>query len=91
MIDKTRRNFFYDFFVKNSIKCVSEALKAYKGTQNELDYFNSFESAYPLISESYSFLDDEVERLGIDTEGMTKLEIVREIYQRDKKYSSDYE
>ncbi|OPL15278.1 MAG: hypothetical protein AVO39_02470 [delta proteobacterium MLS_D] len=84
MIDKSRRSFFNEFFVKNAIKCVSEAHKAYEDTKNDLDYFNSFESAYPLISESYSFLEDEVIRLGIDTEGMTKLEIVREIYERNK-------
>jgi len=88
MVDKSRRSFFNEFFVRNTIKCVSEAHKAYEDTKNDLAYFNSFESAYPLISESYSFLEDEAIRLGIDTEGMTKLEIVKEIYRRDKEHPS---
>jgi len=87
MVDKARRSFFNDFFVKNAAKCVSEAHKAYEDTKNDLDYFNSFESAYPLISESYSFLEDEAIRLGIDIGGMTRLEVVKEIYQRDKNRS----
>jgi hypothetical protein len=86
MVEKSRRSFFNDFFVKNTIKCVSESLKAYEDAKNDLAYFDSFESAYPLISESYSFLEDEAERLGIDIKGMTKLEIVKEIYQRDKNH-----
>ncbi|MFA5467114.1 MAG: hypothetical protein WC251_04605 [Candidatus Izemoplasmatales bacterium] len=88
MVDKSRRSFFNEFFVKNTIKCVSEAHKAYEDTKNDLAYFNSFESAYPLISESYSFLEDEAIRLGINMEGMTKLEIVKEIYRRDKEHPS---
>lgn len=87
MVDKSRRSFLSDFFVKNTLKCVSEAHKAYQDTKNDLAYFDSFESAYPLISESYSFLEDEASRLGIDIRGMTKLEIVKEIYHRDKNHS----
>ena len=86
MVDKSRRNFINDFFVKSAIKCVYEYRKAHDDAKNDLDYFDSFESAYPLISESYSFLEDEAERLGIDIKGMTKLEIVKEIYQRDKNH-----
>jgi len=84
MVDKSRRTFFNEYFVKNTIRFVTEVHKAYEDTKNDLDYFDSFESAYPLISESYSFLEDEVKRLGIDTTGKSKLEIVEEIYQKNK-------
>ncbi len=88
MVDKSRRSFFNDYFLKTAVKCISEGREAYEKTKNDLDYFDSFESAYPLISESYSFLEDEAQRLGIDVTGMTKLEIVKEIYRKDNKRSS---
>ena len=86
-VDESRRRFFNDYFVKNTIHFVADVRDAYKETQNDLAYFNSFESAYPLISESYSFMEDEAERLGINISGLSKLEIVKEIYERNKKQS----
>jgi len=96
MTDLSRRRFFNDYF-KNTIRLVGELREAYAEvkteiadasaeTKNDLDYFDSFESAYPLISESSYFLEDEVARLHIDTQGMTQLDIVKEIYQRNKQH-----
>lgn len=96
MTDMGRRHLFGEYFVKNTIRFIDEVKKtctdvkteiegACSETKNELDYFNSFESAYPLISESVYFMDDEIARLKIDTKDMTQLEIVKEIYIRDKK------
>ena len=63
MTDISRRGFFHDYFLKNTVNLLTEVQKAYTEvkaevqeacaeTKNDLDYFNSFESAYPLISES---------------------------------------
>jgi hypothetical protein len=49
-----------------------------------MDYFQSFETAYALISENLPFLEEEAERLHIDTEGKSKLQIVKEIYEKNK-------
>jgi hypothetical protein len=95
MTDLARRRFFKEYFVKNAIQVIAELHNAYTGaasameepsaaTKNDMDYFESFESAYPLISESSYFLDEEVARLEIDTNGMSQLEIVKEIYRRNK-------
>lgn len=96
MTDFSRRSFFNDFFLKNTINLIAELRGAYTEvktelekvsgeTKNKQDYFDSFESAYPLISESSYFLEDEVARLGVDTKDMTQLEIVKEIYHRNKQ------
>ncbi|OPY83888.1 MAG: hypothetical protein A4E71_02865 [Smithella sp. PtaU1.Bin162] len=100
MADMSRRSFFHDYFFKNAMSVLTEAQKGYSAvkselqeacaeTKNDLNYFDSFESAYPLISESAYFLDDEVARLKIDTTGMTQLEIVKEIYRRNKQHNND--
>jgi predicted nuclease with TOPRIM domain len=96
MTDLSRRSFFNDFFLKSTINLIAELQEAYTEVKTEFeefsaeaknkqDYFDSFESAYPLISESSYFLEDEVARLGVDTKGMTQLEIVKEIYNRNKQ------
>jgi hypothetical protein len=84
MVDKSRRNFFNDFFFKNAVRFVSEACDSYQRAKSDLDYFHSFESAYTLISENLPFIEEEVERLHLDTEGKSKLEIVKEIYEKSK-------
>ncbi len=100
MTDLSRRNLFNDYFFKNTIRLIAEIQKVYTDvktevadacaeTKNDLDYFDSFESAYPLISESSYFLDDEVARLKIDTKDMTQLEIVKEIYKRNKQNNNE--
>ncbi len=91
-MDTSRRRFFNDYFLKNTIHLIAEihgayeeGKKAYEETKSDLNYFDSFESAYPLISESSYFLEDEAARLGIDPKDMTELEIVKKIYFTDKK------
>ena len=96
MADFSRRNFFNDFFLKKTKNLISELMEAYTEVKSEIeevsaeaknkqDYFDSYESAYPLISETSYFLEDEVARIGVDTKGMTQLEIVKEIYHRNKQ------
>jgi hypothetical protein len=84
MVDKSRRNFFKDFFFKRTVRFISETCDSYQRAKSDLDYFQSFESAHTLISENLPFIEEEVERLRIDTEGKSTLEIVKEIYEKSK-------
>jgi hypothetical protein len=98
MPDMSRRRLFGNYFLKNAVRLIDEIQKsctevkteigvACAEVKSDLDYFDSFESAYPLISESAYFMEDEVARLKIDTKDMTQLEIVKEMYIRNKKNS----
>jgi hypothetical protein len=81
-MDKERRKFFTDYFIRDTVKLIQEVREVFQEEKAKADYFQSFETAYPLISESMLFIDEEVKELGIDTTGKTKLEIVKEIYQK---------
>jgi hypothetical protein len=96
MADLSRRHLFGNYFFKNTVRFIDEIQKsrvevkteiaaACADVKSDLDYFDSFESAYPLISESAYFMEDEVARLKIDTADKTQLEIVKEIYIRNKQ------
>ena len=85
MVDRSRRRFFKDFFVKKPVRLAAEAYDSYQEATVDSDYFQSFESAYTLISENMPFLEEETRRLAIDTAGKSKLEIVKEIYERNKE------
>jgi hypothetical protein len=84
-MDKVRRMFFKDYFIRDTVKLIQEAREAFQEEKARADYFESFETAYPLISETMLFMDDEVEKLGIDIKGKTKLKIVEEIYSKRNK------
>lgn len=85
MIDKSRRSFFKNFFLKKPFQIFNQAYDSYQESIMDVDYFESFESAYTFISENMPFIEDEVERLNIETKGKSKLEIVKEIYEKNKK------
>jgi len=84
-MDKKRRKFFTDYFIRDTVKLIQEVQKAFQEEKAKENYFQSFETAYPLISEYMLFADDEVKKLGIDATGKTKLEIAKEIYGKIKK------
>ena len=84
-MDKKRRKFFTDYFIRDTVKLIQEVQEAFQEEKATADYFQSFETAYPLISESMLFIDDEVKELGIDPTEKTKLQIVKEIYLKRKK------
>lgn len=47
------------------------------------EYFDSFESAYPFLSEvSMEMLYQAAAQVGIDPSGKSKLELAREVYER---------
>jgi hypothetical protein len=80
-----RRHFFREYLVKNILRSLVNTREAYEQTVADMAYFESFESAYPLISESSFFIEGEVERLGIDPRGKSKLELVKEINGLSKR------
>ncbi len=84
-MDKARRNFFKDYFIRDTVKIIREAQQSFQEEKTRAEYFQSFETAYPLISETMLFMDDEVKELGINTSGKTNLEIVEDIYSKRNK------
>ena len=84
-MDETRRKFFKQYFIRDTVKLIATARKAFEEEKAKAEYFESFETAYPLISETMLFMDDEVEELGIDKTGKTRLQIVEEIYSKRHK------
>jgi len=84
-MDESKRKFFKDYFIRDTLKLVRKTREAFKEGEEREGYFDSFETAYPLISETMLFMDDEVKELGIDTTGKDKLEIVKEIYSKRSK------
>jgi hypothetical protein len=84
-MDKTRRRFFKDYLIRNTLKTIKEAQESYQRGKTEAEYFESYETAYPLVSEYMSFLDEEAQKLGVETAGKTNLEITKEIYSKRNK------
>ncbi len=79
-MDPSRRNFFRKYCLGNAVQLISDVHTSFKEAESDTDYFDSYETCYPLISEYSYFLDDEVEDLGIETEGKSKLDIVKMVY-----------
>ena len=77
-----RRDFFTRGFPAYIFK-IGEAFVETAGLNEteKTDYFDSFESCYPLLSEvSYEMMLQAAEQLGIITTGKNKLTLAREIY-----------
>lgn len=76
-----RREFFTKGFPAYFFK-MGEAFAEVSGIKkNPHDYFDSFESCYPLLSEvSYDMMVQAAEQLGIEIGGKDKLSLAREIY-----------
>ena len=87
-MDKSRRNFFRQFSLRNTVKLIAETQKSFKSGASESDYFDSYENCYPLISEYSYFLEDEVKDLGLDTSGKSHLEIVETVYKKKERTGS---
>ncbi len=77
-----RRNFLKKFALRNAAKLAGEVCSAYRQGASEAAYFDSYTSSYPLVSEYASFIDEEVEALGIETEGKSAAEIAETVYAK---------
>ena len=73
-----------DFFMKGLPAYVFKLGEAFVETssiEEKKDYFDSFESCYPLLAEvSYDMMVQAADQLGIPTENKDKLTLAREIY-----------
>lgn len=81
-MDHSRRNFFKKYCLGKAAKLVDEVTTSFKEGASDSNYFDSYETCYPLISEYSYFLEDEVKDLGIKTEGKSKLELVETVYEK---------
>ncbi len=81
-MDETRRNFFKNFLGGNILKLASQVQDSFQLGKADAEYFQSFETSYPLISEYMEFVEDEIRDLKIDPTGKSKLEIAEEIYRK---------
>jgi len=79
---QSRRNFFRKYCLGNAVQLISDVQKSFKEAESDADYFDSYETCYPLISEYSYFLDEEVKDLGIETAGKSKREIVETVYEK---------
>ncbi|MBU1195747.1 MAG: hypothetical protein KKE62_18445 [Proteobacteria bacterium] len=79
-MDQSRRSFFRKYCLENTVKLISDVHTSFKEAKSDTDYFESYETCYPLISEYSYFIDDEVEDLEIETDGKSKLDIVKMVY-----------
>lgn len=75
-----RRTFFTKGFPAFCYKMGEAFAEASGMTKNPQDYFDSFESCYPLLSEvSYDMLVQAAEQLDIEVSGKDKMTLAKEI------------
>lgn len=78
-----RRDFFRKGLPSYIYKMGSGFMKEAGIGEENKDYFDSFESAYPFLSEvSMEMLYQAAAQVGIDPTGKTKLELAREVYEK---------
>jgi len=81
-MDRTRRNLFTRYSLRKVVKLVSDVQEAFRQGTSEAEYFDSYATSYPLISEYSYFIDEEVEALGIDTSSKSAAEIAEVVYAK---------
>ena len=75
-------SYLFDFVKAMNLSDVSKEMDK---ASEKRDYFESFFSSYPLLSEApYEFLVEAGEKLGIDTNNKTKIELAREIFAESR-------
>lgn len=81
---QSRRIFFKNYCLGGALRLIDDVKSTFNEAESNADYFDTYESSYPLISEYSYFLEDEIEELGINTKGKSKLEIVEAIYEKKR-------
>ena len=79
-MDRTRRSFLKNQFLGRAVKLIEDVTTSFKEAASDSDYFESYETCYPLVSEYSYFLEDEVKELGIDASGKSSQELVEAVY-----------
>jgi len=81
--DKSRRDFLGKDLKRAVTSLIGDVLcRPPEETITTPDYFQSFETCYPLLSEAGELLTEEAARMGIDTREKSRLEIAREVFSR---------
>ena len=82
-MDKSRRHFLTKDLPAQAIRFFNEMADSYRcneSIEKKMDYFDSFENCYPLLSEAGELLMEEAIKQGIETKGKSRLEIAKEIF-----------
>ncbi len=79
-VDESRRGFLTRDLLGAGIKLLEELTGSKKVEAPKQDYFESFESCYPLLSEAGEMLIEEAVRRGIRVEGRSREEIARDLF-----------
>lgn len=78
-----RRDFFTKGLPSYIYKIGCGFMQEAGSEEKERDYFDSFESAYPFLSEvSMEMLYQAAAQVGIDPAGKSKLELAKEVYEK---------
>jgi hypothetical protein len=80
--DKKRRTFLTKDLIRGIAGLIANGTRNDVRDESEYDYFNSFETCYPLLSESGELLMEEALKKGIDVRGKSKMDIAREVFSR---------
>jgi hypothetical protein len=78
--DKSSRNFLMEDLILIVRGLLGEVRNPEPEAAMEPDYFESFETCYPLLNEAGEMLTEEARKMGINVEGKSRLEIAREVF-----------
>lgn len=84
-IDKSRRSFLTRDLIGAGVRLLEELIGTDRAEGPKRDYFESFESCHPLLSEAGEMLIEEAVRRGVRVEGRSREEIARDIFAPMKK------
>jgi hypothetical protein len=84
-VDKSRRDFFTRDLLGSGVRLLEELIGLNRVEDPKRDYFESFESCYPLLSEAGEMLIEEAVRRGIRVEGRSREEIARDLFSHLEK------
>ena len=81
--DRNRRDFLGRDLIAGLAKYLDGSwTRGEEEGERSRDYFATFESCQPLLADAGDFLYEEAARLGIETEGLTREDIARQIFSR---------
>ncbi|HVO65123.1 MAG TPA: hypothetical protein VMT12_01465 [Syntrophales bacterium] len=82
--DKSRRTFLTKDLFRAVTGLIADGLRNNNVREiSKYDYFSSYETCYPLLSESGELLMDEARKKGIDIRGKNKMDIAREVFTKE--------
>ena len=90
-MDKSKREFCKKYFFQQAVDIATgfkAGVRAAEEKENFEAFFDSYESSYSLtLAYPDEILLDSARRLGIETEGREKIEIVKELLKKKGNYN----